>query len=85
MANTPEKNNTNIFKTCFVLLLLLISFHVSTARPLNVIAQATVKDQSISAISQRLEKDLKPLFFNVLPRGNIPPSGPSKGTNEIQT
>ncbi|KAH7654051.1 hypothetical protein IHE45_19G119200 [Dioscorea alata] len=78
--------NRSIFMTCFILFLLFISFHVSTARPLNVIAEVTVKDQvqSTSAISQRWKEHLKPLFFNVLPRGNFPPSGPSKGTNEIQ-
>lgn len=68
-----------------VALILFISASSSSARLL--------RDQSLSAAVPELKLDIPaalsreygPLLLGFLPKGRIPPSGPSKGTNDFNT
>lgn len=83
----------NLFKASksfFVFaLILFISISSSSARLL--------RDQSLSAAvpelkldnpadpAAALSREYGPLLLGFLPKGGIPPSGPSKGTNDFNT
>ncbi|XP_044462454.1 uncharacterized protein LOC123193497 [Mangifera indica] len=41
-------------------------------------------DKEISALSQRISAKYRPLLLNILPKGTVPPSGPSKGKNDVK-
>lgn len=52
--------------------------------PLNVSPcnlASPVSTKSSASSKAELEEKYKPLLLNLLPRGKVPPSGPSKGTN----
>ncbi|KAG1338134.1 hypothetical protein COCNU_04G004400 [Cocos nucifera] len=50
-----------------------------TVSPCNLASPVSTKSSASS--KAEIEEKYKPLLLNLLPRGKVPPSGPSKGTN----
>ncbi|KAJ0100958.1 hypothetical protein Patl1_06733 [Pistacia atlantica] len=40
-------------------------------------------EKEISVSTPRISGKYQPLVLNILPKGTVPPSGPSKGTNDV--
>ncbi|KAJ0047212.1 hypothetical protein Pint_06639 [Pistacia integerrima] len=40
-------------------------------------------EKGISVSTPRISGKYQPLVLNILPKGTVPPSGPSKGTNDV--
>ncbi|KAL0926356.1 hypothetical protein M5K25_002578 [Dendrobium thyrsiflorum] len=71
-----------------LLLLSLLAFYLVaiTARPLKEKQVFSPAEKSRPSDGQNsMEEKYGPLLLNLLPRGRIPPSGPSGRTNGIQT
>lgn len=67
---------------CLVVLLLAVGLQPSSAaRPLRSAGVSAV-DVSSEAKDHAVVDGYAPLLLTMLPRGPVPPSGPSGGTNE---
>lgn len=97
MVKPRKKQNLHLAAALLILLSLISSS--SSARPLNdfiQLAEASSitlpserampaeKEGHISVVRGRgAAKSYGPLILNMLPKGKVPPSGPSKGTNNL--
>ncbi|KAL2339465.1 hypothetical protein Fmac_007405 [Flemingia macrophylla] len=66
-----------------LLLFLLLTSSSATARPLNLALPSDTVAPPEEGHLRVAGKKFGPLVLNMLPKGPVPPSGPSKGTNGL--
>ncbi|PKU62226.1 hypothetical protein MA16_Dca011520 [Dendrobium catenatum] len=68
--------------------LLIVIFFLTSSQPCIILqkesfsAETSAGDSAATKVATMREEIYRPLLLNLLPRGNFPRSGPSKGTNE---
>lgn len=84
---TSAKTRALCMSLMLILFFLIIGFKTANARTLKGVIKVDYEhslDFNLK-FEEKLNDKLAPLLLNFLPRGTIPPSGPSKGTNDITT
>lgn len=77
-------SKSKVMLLSFLFLLLLATPQLSDARPLRGVQETinTLKPETAKK-AKALDGNYAPLLLNLLPRGPVPPSGPSGGINEL--
>ncbi|WJX34517.1 hypothetical protein P8452_22624 [Trifolium repens] len=94
MVNPLRNHHLHLAATLLVSLLILLSLSsISSARPLNDFSHLATTSSNLALPTDRTAMPEKeghvsgvyygPLILNMLPKGKITPSGPSKGTNNL--
>jgi hypothetical protein len=93
MVNPLRNHHLHLAATLSLLILLSLSSISSSARPLNDFSHLATTTSNLALPSDRTATPEKeghvsgvyygPLILNMLPKGKVTPSGPSKGTNNL--
>lgn len=83
---------SKLYLVLTLLFLVLFSAHQCNARLLkeakddqNQISPIASNTMEVPVTKMKLDSRFGPMVLNILARGRVPPSGPSRGTNELNS
>lgn len=82
---------SKLYLVLTLLFLVLFSAHKCNARLLKeakddqIIPPMATNTMEVPVNKMKLDSRFGPMVLNILARGRVPPSGPSRGTNELNS